>query len=123
MVEKQYRTSARHLGAAAATVGGSQGKRVKRTHGMQDADAEAGVASIAGIERSASPSSAQEHPAPGLIRRMHFFGDGRWRQTLAASDERDQSITRLSQAGQGMAGSRLTERQVISGTTDGAEGS
>ena len=35
-------------------------------------------------------------------RRIHFFGDGRWRQTLAASDE-EIVVTRASlQAGQGM---------------------
>ena len=52
--------------------------------------------------------------------RIHVLSHGRRRQTLAGSDE-EIVPARLSQTGQGMAGSRLTERQVISGTTDGAE--
>ena len=55
-----------------------------------------------------------------IDRRIHFFGDGGRRQTLAGSDE-EIVVARLSQTGQGMAGRRLTERQVISGSADGTE--
>ena len=51
--------------------------------------------------------------------RIHFLGDGRRRQTLAGSDE-EIVLAYLSETGQGVAGGRLAERKLISGTTDGA---
>ena len=51
--------------------------------------------------------------------RIHFLGDGRRSETLAGSGE-EIVLACLSQTGQGVAGRRLAERQLISGTTDGA---
>ena len=50
---------------------------------------------------------------------IHVLGHGRRRQTLAGSGK-EIVLARVSQTRQGVAGSRLAEREAISGATDGA---
>src|SRR4051794_3540912 len=85
---------------------------------MWDTDAKPALR-MSGIEAAGLRQSCAQYLQCLLDSRIHFFGDGRRRQTLAGSDE-EAILTYVSQTGQGVAGRRLAERQVISGTTDGA---
>ena len=86
---------------------------------MRDADAEAALR-CAGIEPARLCQSSAQGIQRLLDRRIHFSGDDRWRQALAGSDK-EVVLAHLSQTGQGVAGRRLAERQVISSSTDSAK--
>ena len=73
-----------------------------------DADAEAALR-CAGVEPARLCQSSAQGIQRLLDRRIHFFGDGRWRQTLAGSDEEIVPAC-LSETGQRVAGRRLAER-------------
>ena len=83
---------------------------------MRDADTKLTLRS-SGIEAAGFLQSCAQCLQRLFDGGIHFVGDGRWRQTLAGSDE-ESILANFPSDGQGVAGRRLAERQAVSGATD-----
>jgi hypothetical protein len=86
---------------------------------VRDTDAELALRS-GGIETAGFPQARAQSLQRLIDSGIHRPGYGRRRQTLPGSDK-EVVVACLPQAGQGVAGSRLAEREAIGGTADGAK--